>query len=274
MTVVLAAVRLCAAAMVLLGLGIVGIGAGLVPRRRDHLVTRALRMGCRLLLRSLGIHSVMQGPRPTSGSLIVANHLSWIDIPVALTLWRCTIVAKSEVRHWPVIGTLAARLGVIWIDRRRPRDLLRVLPQVEDALRRGQSVLLFPEGTTTSGREILPFRSGLFEAAVRTRASVCAASLSVSTAAGDHDALCWYGDETLLANIVRVAALRGARFSVHMTGPLQQTGVDRKMLARRARHEASRRLSSAQRREAVHGVSLRAKQNLRPIESSEREIFA
>lgn len=274
MTVVLAAARLGAAATVVLGLGIVGIGARLLPRGSDHLVSGSLRMGCRLILRTLGIHSMVQGPRPTSGSLIVANHLSWIDIPVALTLWRCTIVAKSEVRRWPVIGTLAARLGVIWIDRRRPRDLLRVIPLVEDSLRRGRSVLLFPEGTTTSGREILPFRSGLFEAAVRARASVCAASLSVSTTAGDRDALCWYGDETLLANVVRVAALRGARFTVHMTGPLQQTEDDRKALARRARHEALRRLSSAQRRAAVHGVSLRAKQNLRPIESSEREIFA
>jgi len=267
------AVRLGAAAMVLLGLGVVGLGASLVPWGRRRVVAGSLRLGCRALLRSLGVRPVARGPRPTAGALIVANHLSWIDIPVALTMWPCTIVAKSEVRRWRLVGVLAAALGVIWIDRRRPRDLLNVLPLVEDSLRRGRSVLLFPEGTTTNGQNILPFRSGLFEAAVRARAVVCAASLTVSTEGGDRDALCWYGEETLLANVVRVAALRGAGFTVHLTGPLFTDG-DRKHLARQAHHEASRRMLSAQRHATAHAVSLRAKQNLRPIESSEREIFA
>ncbi len=281
MSVGLVALRLAGAFVVLCAMGVAGVVASLLlPRRARRAVLGAsLRSGCFVLLRTLGVAPVMRGPRPARGSLIAANHLSWIDIPVVLATWPCTFVAKSEVQRWPLIGALGTALGVIWIDRSRPRDLLRVIPLVEGALRRGESVLLFPEGTTTNGQSMGPFRSGLFEAAVRARATVSAVAISVSAAGGDPDALCWYGAETLVANIVRVASLRGARCTVHGSGPLhdglhssREPAPDRKDLARAARREAVRRFQSVVRQD--QGVSVRAKQNLRPIESSEREIFA
>lgn len=230
----------------------------------------------RALLAALGLARVARGPMPPRGSLLVANHLSWLDVPAALAFWPCTFVAKREVRAWPLLSTLGDALGVVWIDRSRPRDLLRVIPTLEQTLRTGHSVLLFPEGTTTNGRTLLPFRSGLLEAAVRAQALVFPVAISCHVESGEADALCWYGDETLVANLPRVASLRGARVSLHVGAPIA-VGHDRKTLARMARQQLVRRF-----RRMSHGVatlppiyaaSARAKQNFRPIDSSDREIL-
>jgi 1-acyl-sn-glycerol-3-phosphate acyltransferase len=215
---------------------------------------------------------------PPPGSLLVANHLSWLDIPLALASFPCTFVAKHEVRRWPLMSALGDALDVIWIERRKPRDLLRVLPILESALRTGRTVLLFPEGTTTSGHSVLPFRSGLLEAAVRANAPVVPVALSGAVRHGDLDALCWYGDESLLANVPRVAALEGARMRLHLGAPLTPSD-DRKQLARSAREHLVRRFRRALHRNIASAPPAyvpraRAKQNLRPIESSDREILA
>lgn len=192
------------------------------------------------LLAVLGVAVSTRGPRPARGALLVGNHLGWLDVPLALALWPCTFVAKSEVRRWPLLGALGDALGVIWIDRRRARDLLRVIPLVESALSEGRTVLLFPEGTTTNGSTILPFRSGLFESAARINAPVMSLSISAMARSTDVDALCWYGSETLLQNIPRVVALRGARMLVHV-GPAVASYSGRKSLARAAHSQVKRR---------------------------------
>jgi 1-acyl-sn-glycerol-3-phosphate acyltransferase len=275
--------RLLAAALVLLSLTLATASALLVPNRafRVRMARATVRGGCRALLASLGITRESRGPAPRTGTLLVANHLSWLDIPLALASWPCAFVAKREVRRWPLVGPLGEALGVIWIDRARPRDLLRVIPLVESALGGGHTVMLFPEGTTTDGRTIRSFRSGLFEAAVRAKATVTSVAFSAAATSRDPSALCWLGDETLVANLVRVAGLRGARLTVYVGPPVAELG-DRKALARRSHAEAVKRFRPIRRElpaqawgDAVWGeVSVRAKQNFRPIESSEREIFA
>jgi 1-acyl-sn-glycerol-3-phosphate acyltransferase len=223
----------------------------------------------RVILRGLRVSHDTRGPTPRAGTLIVSNHLSWIDILVAVSLWRCSFVAKSEVSRWPIVGRIGDALGVIWIDRKRPRDLLRVIPLIEHTLRRGQSVLLFPEGTTSDGQAVLTFRSGLFEAAVRAGAVVTPVALVGSTRSDQPDALCWYGHETLLANLTRVIALRGASWLAHVAVPLDPS-VGRKALAATSRNQIVRRFRPIRRQ----AESDRAKQNFRPIDNSEREILA
>lgn len=225
------------------------------PRRR-RVAQRGVQLACRWIVRMSGVRCDWNQPALPTGALIVANHRSWLDIPILLATGGCTFVAKQEVRDWPLIGPLSEALGIIWIDRRRMRDLLNVLPAVEAALQRGERVVLFPEGTTTNGRQVLPFKSGLFEAAVRTGAPVVPLAMTGFTSAGDPDALCWYGTETLVANLPRVLGLRGATVSIDVEAALRQA-VNRKPLAAAA--QAS--------------VSARVKQNLRPSASSEREIL-
>ena len=248
-------------------------------RARRNLARRGLTTCCRWLLGALGVQRLRGGPTPPAGALLLANHLSWLDIPLVLASYDCTFVAKHEVRRWPGIGVLGNALGVIWIERRRPRDLLRVIPILEAALRAGQTVLLFPEGTTTNGHTVLPFRSGLLDAAVRANAPVLPIALSGAVRRGNLDALCWHGTESLVANVPRVAALEGARMRAHVGAPLGPVH-DRKRLARAARDQLLRRFRRALHHNMMlttpptYVPSARAKQNFRPIESSDREILA
>lgn len=226
----------------------------LCPRAvRSVLARRVAQTCCRALLAVLGITVERLGPTPPQGSLIVANHLSWLDILVTCASWRCTFVAKHEVRRWPLIGRLGDALGVVWIERRRPRDLVRVIPLLESALRKGHRVVVFPEGTTTGAQSVLPFRSALFESAVRADALVVPLTLGATTRTGDVDALTWHGAETLVANIARVGALTGARVRVHV-GPPMAAGARRKSLARHARAAVLRRFRPVVRRATVDVV--------------------
>ncbi len=240
--------RVPALGLTLLCLMFVVLLVVLCPLRttRRRMAQQGLRWVCRVLLAALGVSIVHRGPRPPRGALVVANHLSWLDIPVVLSAWPCAFVAKREVRRWPLIGRVGDALGVIWIDRRRPRDLLRVVPLLEQALARGEQIMLFPEGTTTDGQSVLPFRSGLYEAAVRAGAPVYPVALSGQSTSDDADALCWYADETLFHNLPRVAALRGAQITVHVGAALSQE-PNRKALARCSRAEVVRRCRGVQR---------------------------
>ncbi|MEI6740304.1 MAG: lysophospholipid acyltransferase family protein [Gemmatimonadaceae bacterium] len=210
------------------------------PRRR-RVAQRGVQLACRWIVRMSGVRCDWNQPTLPTGALIVANHRSWLDIPIMLAAGGCTFVGKQEVRDWPLIGPLSEALGIIWIDRRRMRDLLNVLPAVEAALQRGERVVLFPEGTTTNGRQVLPFKSGLFEAAVRTGAPVVPVAMTGFAAAGDPDALCWYGTETLVANLPRVLGLRGAGVMLTIE-PRVAPVPDRKAMARSAHAAIARQL--------------------------------
>jgi 1-acyl-sn-glycerol-3-phosphate acyltransferase len=214
-----------------------------------------VRWLCRAVLRAVGVRVAWHGAVPAGAALLVANHRSWIDILAILAHHPCAFVGKREVRAWPVVGRCADALGVVWVDRARKRDLLRAIPALEGALRAGRQVLLFPEGTTGPGPGCLPFKSSLFEAAVRAGVPVVPLHLTGSVAEGDVDALAWYGDEALGPNLARVRRLRGATFHVTVGAPL-------------AAAPARKPLCAA----AASATSRLAKQNFRPIDSSEREI--
>jgi len=205
------------------------VATGFVPAtRRRAVVQRALRAVARTLLRCLGVQCTAIGPTPSGPAIIVANHLSWLDIVAALASWPCTFVAKREIRAWPLIGRCAESLGVVFVDRGRKRDLLRAIPALEAALRRGECVVLFPEGTTTDGRDVLRFRSALLEAAVRANAPVVPLAFGGTVAHDSHvngPAMCWYGVETLVSNVWRLAGARRCEFTLHAGRPLRYENV-------------------------------------------------
>jgi 1-acyl-sn-glycerol-3-phosphate acyltransferase len=237
-------------------------------------VVRVLvRWLCRGVLALLRIEVRTTGHLPDGPALLVANHLSWIDIVALVAQGDCTFVAKDDVRDWPLVGALGEALGVIWIDRRRKRDLLRAIGVLSDSLQRGTRVVLFPEGTTTTGRHVLPFRSSLVEAAVRTGVPVVPIALSTYAADGQGETLCWVDDETLLAHLPRVAALRHALFEIRVL-PALAAGPPRKVQSAAARTAivAARRTLGPSHPTVGNRVSVFAKQNFRPIDNSEREI--
>lgn len=236
-----------------------------------------LRWLCRAVLRVLRIKVTTTGTLPSGPALLVANHLSWIDIVAMVARYDCTFVAKDDVRDWPLVGVLGDAMGVIWIDRRRKRDLIRAIDVLGASLQRGARVMLFPEGTTTNGREVLPFRSSLLQSAVIAGVPVVPVAVSAYAADDQGESLCWFGDDTLVAHLPRVFALRDATFAMRVLEPIAP-GPTRKVKSARARSViigarlADARAGGARQPAVGKGVSGFAKQNFRPIESSEREM--
>jgi 1-acyl-sn-glycerol-3-phosphate acyltransferase len=202
------------------------LGVLLVPLLRG----RVVRPLARAALASLGVRVRGRGPAPRPGSLLVANHVSWLDVVALLALEPLRPVAKGEVRGWPGIGGLAAASGAIFVDRARPKTLPGTVAEVAAALRAGRSVAVFPEGTTFCGASRGAFRPAMFQAAVDAGAPVLPLAITY-----DSPAAAFVGDDTLWASVRRVAGLRGLTVTL-AGGPALHPAphADRRLMARAA----------------------------------------
>jgi 1-acyl-sn-glycerol-3-phosphate acyltransferase len=197
--------------------------------------TRAVRGWFRTLLRAAGVRLVVNGPGggiKAHGTLVAANHISWLDIAAVLALEPMRVVAKSEVRRWPVVGLLAARAGTLFIERARLRRLPAAVVEIAAALRAGQNVLVFPEGTTWCGRTRGRLYPATFQAAIDADASVHPLSLRYRLADGTPTTVAAFlGADTLPASLWRVAATRGLVVEVEPAAVLPAGGATRRSLA-------------------------------------------
>jgi 1-acyl-sn-glycerol-3-phosphate acyltransferase len=216
----LAALRMGTLAGVLLG------GFVLVPLLRGA----ALRTLARLMLAAIGVRVERRGPALKPGCLLVANHVSWLDILVLLATAPVRLVAKGEVGSWPGIGALAGLSGAIWLNRSRPKELPHTVGEVTAALKSGRSVAVFPEGTTYCGTDRGRFRPAMFQAAIDANAPVVPTSLHYSSTGA-----AFIGDDTLWDSVRRVAALRSLTVTL-VTAPALRPApeADRRLLARAA----------------------------------------
>jgi 1-acyl-sn-glycerol-3-phosphate acyltransferase len=198
------------------------------------------------VLRALGVKVTVTGPLPRRRALLVANHVSWLDIVVLLGLTPCRLLAKVEVRRWPVIGRLAASTGTVFIDRSRPRTLPTTVADVARALDGGAVVAVFPEGTTGCGEAVGPFRPAMFQAAVDALVPVAPVTLRYGlTVTRGTTAAAFLGDESLWTSLRRVLAIRTLVVSVTAAARLHpEPRVSRRDLASVARI-AVRRLELA-----------------------------
>lgn len=190
------------------------------------------------LLRFLGI-AVDVRNMPAHPGALVCNHLSYLDILVLGAQCPFVFVAKAETRSWPLIGRLIAATGAIFIERESARSTQSVTQQIADTLREGVSVIFFPEGTTSDGQGVLPFRSSLFQPLVESGVPVWPAHLSYTLPPEEGGAtmvrqrVCYWGDMVFGPHVVRFLGLRGLRARVQCgNNPIVAT--DRKDAARRA----------------------------------------
>jgi lyso-ornithine lipid O-acyltransferase len=173
--------------------------------------------------------------RPQAGDvagLTVSNHLTYLDILVFGAARPFLFVAKSEVRRWPLLGTLASLGGTIFVDRGRSLQVADASREIEEALRSGIPVLLFPEGTSSDGSSVLPFRSPLFEPAIRAGAAVTAAAVRYHAADASEDQLAYWGDMVFLPHLFRTLCVPGLAAEIEFDSPC--CFRDRKCAAREA----------------------------------------
>jgi 1-acyl-sn-glycerol-3-phosphate acyltransferase len=190
-----------------------------------------------------GIHlRVLGQPVLTGPALIVANHISWLDITVMHATRHCRFVSKSDIRTWPFVGTLATGAGTLYIERTSRKDALRMVKVMADAMKSGDVIAVFPEGTTSDGRELLPFHANLIQAAILAEAPVQPLSLKfVDARTGEPSfAPCYIGDDTLIGSMWRTLTAPPILAVVHFGEPQAANGRDRRAFAATLREEILR----------------------------------
>jgi 1-acyl-sn-glycerol-3-phosphate acyltransferase len=199
------------------------------------------------LLRTCGVRPLVRGSaRGVTGTMIAANHVSWLDIPVLLALSPARVLAKTDVRGWPLVGLLAARAGTIFIDRGRLRRLPGTVAEIAHTLRAGRDVLVFPEGSTWCGRTAGRFYPALFQAAVDAGAPVRPVRLSYRLADGEPTTVAAFvGDDSLLASVRRVIATRALTVDVDVRPAVAGAAIAGWVGDPRPRRDLAHRTSAA-----------------------------
>lgn len=196
-----------------------------------------LQDSCRSVLVAMHLPYRVEGRLPKNG-LLVANHLSYLDIVVLCAATPCFFVAKAEISRWPYFGRTARSGGTLFIDRGSRASADKVTALIAERLAVPVPILLFPEGTSTDGSMVRRFHSRLFEPAVRAGAPVTAAALCyVRHDEGPERELCWFGDAPFLPHLWRV--LGAGSFHAEIRFGESRIYADRRIAARQTQTEVS-----------------------------------
>ncbi|MES2512000.1 MAG: lysophospholipid acyltransferase family protein [Pseudomonadota bacterium] len=183
------------------------------------------------MLDCIGIQLRVQGPANLGGPLLlVANHISWLDITSLHAARFCRFVSKADIKHWPVIGTLAIGVGTLFIERASRRDAMRVVHHMTDRLQQGDVIGVFPEGTTSDGTGMLPFHANLLQGAIAAGVSVQPVAIQfIDTATGLRSpAPCYIDDDTLIGSVWRTLSASGIAVLITFGEPQRADGRDRR----------------------------------------------
>ncbi|HSD61367.1 MAG TPA: lysophospholipid acyltransferase family protein [Burkholderiales bacterium] len=195
-----------------------------------------LRKWSRDLLAILHVRVTVRGtpPRVPGGrTVVVGNHLSWLDVFVVDACAPSRFVAKSEIRGWPVIGWLAARAGTLFIDRSRRHATAHTNEQITAAIRDGDCVAVYPEGTTSDGTILRPFHASLLQPAVDAGATLHPAAVRYPGPDGrPHPAMLFVDNMSFASSVLMIVAEREIAAEVTFLDPIPAAGRDRRELAR------------------------------------------
>ncbi len=202
---------------------------------------RLQRQACAVFCRILGVRVTRSGALPEARAVLaVSNHLGLLDPWVLASQMSLAFVAKAEMNDWPVVGWICRTVGIIFVARERRMQANTFVEQVQRRLREGVRVLVFPEGTTSNGETVMPFKTGAFEAVAGMEdGAVLPLYLNVREVEGRpatgrlREKITWADpSQTMLQNFWSVLGLRSVRLEVCVGTPISTAGRDRKTLAR------------------------------------------
>lgn len=226
------------------GLAVVLLRFPSLPTAARH---ERIRWWSAKLLHVMGIALRVQGVPRTGAKLVVANHVSWLDIAVIHTVVpEARFVSKADVRHWPVVHRLVDSAGTLYIEREKKRDALRVVHHMAEALKAGDTVAVFPEGTTGDGRRLLPFHANLLQAAIATATPLQPLVLRFFDA--DHavsPAAEFLGETTLAQSLWRLVSATGLGVELKLLPAMATAHSDRRALAEHLRETIAAELPGA-----------------------------
>ena len=195
----------------------------LSPASERRFLAHAARWWSKSMVMILGLqvlHNIKPRDRTAENFLIVANHQSYLDVVVIGSLFPTLLVAKSEVRKWPIIGWFATLGGTVYVDRKAFRGAINAAKQIAQALSQGISVQIFPEGTSTNGDHVLPFKPSLFGAAVASHVKILPITIryvainDVPFEPRTRDYVCWYGDMSFAGHFWNMLGQKSITVSV------------------------------------------------------------
>jgi len=195
------------------------------------------------MLRALEVRVETSGKMPAEG-LVVCNHLGYVDVIVIAAQTPLVFVAKSDVRKWPVIGRLLKSAGTILADRNRRLSATNTAEEIFSAMGKGLPVVLFPEGTSSDGSSVLPFKPTLLQIALDTGKSITPAAIAYTASSGDvKNDVCYWGDHAFVSHLFRLAKIRNLTARL-VIGEAPDLPNDRKIAARVLHDEVSGTLRS------------------------------
>ena len=226
--------------------GLLKVSVGF-PRWSGARRAREIQRWSRQLFALLAIR--LDFPHPPAlapgGAMFVLNHVSWLDIFVLDAVLPVTFVAKSEIGSWPLVGTLVTRAGTLYIERGSKSAARRTSARVAEALRNGQPIAIFPEGTTSHGESVQRFHAALFQPAVDTASTIVPAVLRYSDTHGRlSHAAAYVGDDSLLKSIWMIVSQRRMSARLEFLAPIAAQDGDRRTLAERSRAEIAAALEA------------------------------
>lgn len=215
--------------------------------------------GARLCVSGVPLNSeiaatgVLPGSR---GRLLLANHVSWIDIFAIAAALPARFVAKSEIGEWPLLGALVTRAGTLYIERGRRHAVADTNEQMLKHMRAGESVAVFPEGTTSRGDTLLPFHSNLLAPALKGGSEVWPVVLHYTDGRAFSDAAAFVGELTLVGSLAKVLVARRLQIEVAFLPPLDARAYEtRHALARDARAAMLAQITSRGADQSIPGAS-------------------
>jgi 1-acyl-sn-glycerol-3-phosphate acyltransferase len=208
----------------------------------------------RALLAILGVRVLRHGPLPQEGTMVVMNHISWIDIFVLMAIAPSRFVAKAEIARWPVLGWLVKMAGTEFIDRTKRHAVRATLHSIRDHMLTGDRVAVFPEGTTSDGTQLLPFHANLLQAAVEAGRNITPVALAYAEAGQPSQAAAYIDDMNLVESIIQIAKAKQHTATLHVLAPLPVDGCTRHQLAEQARTQMLAALVASGAMHAEHAV--------------------
>lgn len=202
-----------------------------LPLAKESFKARLIRWWCKNLLAAFNLQVRKYGYVPAqnaqlTSTMFVANHISWSDIHAINSVITLRFIAKADIRNWPIFGYLVSRVNTLFIDRSKKRDAKRTIDTAIQSLQSGDNLCLFPEGTTSDGTNLLPFKSSLIQAAIAAKASIYPIAIRYPHPNGGVNTDAAYaGETTLVESMRKILSQKQPVIELHFLKPISADEV-------------------------------------------------
>ncbi|PKO47911.1 MAG: 1-acyl-sn-glycerol-3-phosphate acyltransferase [Betaproteobacteria bacterium HGW-Betaproteobacteria-22] len=200
------------------------IASLIFPVTSQGIRTHLISWWCRRLLSAFNMQVLHLGHTPRQApakTMVIANHISWSDIHALNSLMPLKFIAKSEIKNWPIFGYLVSKANTIFIDRNKRQATKHIINTAKNSLEDGDNLCLFPEGTTTDGTEIRPFKTSLIEAAILAKATIQPVAIRYPGADGEVNTdVAYAGETTLIESMQKILKMQRPIIELHFLTPV------------------------------------------------------